>query len=79
MRDEVRKLTEQEFALLKPELEAYIQGQSAQERLVRMLGLFAPGCDLDLKTLTLTREIPDDAAPALKLEPAEEEVAVAGV
>lgn len=76
MKEHVRKLTEHEFGLLKPELETYIEGRKAQDRLTRMLGLFAPGCDLDLQTLTLTREVPDPAPaepPADEAPPATSE------
>lgn len=67
---------------MKPELTAYIEGQKAQDRLNRMLGLFAPGCDLDLQMLTLVREVAepepvcedgcDDEPPAEEVHAASE-------
>lgn len=72
MLDVVRQLTEHEVTLLKPELGAYIAWKEAQARLTRMLGLFAPGCDLDLQTLSLVREIADPA-PADEVLPAASE------
>ena len=54
----IRKLTQQELDLLRPEVEAYIAGVQAQDRLQRMTALMSGGdtsVQLDIQQGALVR------------------------